>query len=504
MMDELRGRLHLPGRGEGVADDGRTMALAIAALFVAGAVIGSISLLLPHPEAFNETALWSNIAFCLVGAGALTLLSGRLPPFSMQIVIALGTLIITRAVYYSDEPSGFYSFFYIWVGLYAFFFFGRAWGSAHMVLVGIAYGWVLTQAPHTAPVGRWLMTVGTIAVAGAFVEVSAGRVRRRADEAQSQARALAAVDEVAHELVRSTTPREAASGICAAAAEASEASGAMLWEITSDGTGLEVTAATDRSVEGTRLLFVGPTSGAVSAFSSRKPLFVSDAQGHPDVDQGLVERLGVRSVLFQPMMREGVPTGVIAIHWSRRIASIDEIVARTVTLLATEASLAIERAELMERLERAARTDDLTGLPNRGAWDEELSREVARARRSGAPLCLALIDLDRFKDYNDTHGHQAGDRLLKVSAARWGEELRDTDLLARYGGDEFALALPDCDLPQAAELLERLRAATPENEQASAGVVRWDGSEPEAELFARADRALYGAKESGRNRVVSA
>lgn len=500
-------RLRVPaekGTGTGVEEDGRTMALALAALFAAGAVIGTISLVLPHPDAFNDGALWSNIGLSVIGAIGLFLVARRMTPTTMHFVLFVGTLVITRAVYYSDEPTGFYTFFYIWVGLYAFFFFGRFWGVVHMTVVGVAFAWALTQVTLTAPVGRWMMAITTIAIGAVFVDLRARRLREVATEAQLQARALAAVDEVAQNLSRSKTPVEAARGICVAVTEVAEATGTMMWRITSDDTGLEVVAATDGSLAGARVLFVGAPSGAVAAFTSRQPRFYADAAGSPDIDKTLVDKLGVSSALFQPVMREGAPTGVIAVYWSEPIDRLNAIVSKTVALLAAEASGAIERAELMERLERAARTDDLTGLPNRRAWDEEISREVARSRRSGQPLCLALIDLDRFKQYNDTHGHQAGDRLLKQSAASWGGELRDTDLLARYGGDEFALALPDCELEEGREMLERLRAATPFGESASAGVALWDGDESGVEFFARADAALYGAKDKGRDRVVTA
>lgn len=116
-----------------------------------------------------------------------------------------------------------------------------------------------------------------------------------------------------------------------------------------------------------------------------------------------------------------------------------------VALLADEASIAIERARLFSRLERTARTDDLTGLPNRRDWDEHLNRELVRARRHGAPLSVAMIDLNHFKDYNDRLGHQAGDRLLKEAAASRQARLRESDLIARYGGEEFAVALPECE-----------------------------------------------------------
>jgi diguanylate cyclase (GGDEF)-like protein len=150
---------------------------------------------------------------------------------------------------------------------------------------------------------------------------------------------------------------------------------------------------------------------------------------------------------------------------------------------------------LYREVGRLARTDSLTGVANRRAWDEELPRELARAARSGEELCLALVDLDHFKAYNDRHGHTAGDRLLTAAAA-WRERLPKTDLLARYGGEEFAVLLPNCGLGNALEIAERLRTAQPEG-TCSIGVATWDRRE---EASALVDRALYAAKKGGRNR----
>ena len=110
-----------------------------------------------------------------------------------------------------------------------------------------------------------------------------------------------------------------------------------------------------------------------------------------------------------------------------------------------------------------------------------------------------MLDLDRFKDFNDDRGHQAGDRLLKQSAASWATQLRSTDMLARYGGEEFALVLPGCTLADGQLLVERLRAAMPEDQTVSAGIAAWDGEETLELLVGRADRALYSAKRAGRD-----
>jgi diguanylate cyclase (GGDEF)-like protein len=232
-------------------------------------------------------------------------------------------------------------------------------------------------------------------------------------------------------------------------------------------------------------------------------LFVADAPDHPGLDQELVMRTGAASCLFQPVLRDGTPVAVLAVVWDQRHESLADELAQTVELLAAEASIAIERAEFLSRLERVARTDDLTGLPNHRAWEEELPREVARASREDSPLCVAILDLDHFKDYNDRHGHQAGDLLLKEIAASWQQRLRATDVLARYGGEEFALALPGCLAVEAESLLERLREAMPHGETCSAGLAWWNGEESAQALFGRADSALYVAKARGRDRVVA-
>ena len=148
--------------------------------------------------------------------------------------------------------------------------------------------------------------------------------------------------------------------------------------------------------------------------------------------------------------------------------------------------------------------DALTGLSNRRTWDEALPRALRAADRSGAPLCIALLDLDHFKRFNDEHGHQVGDRLLRDAAASWQGRLRAGDLLARYGGEEFGLLLPGCSPPEALDLLARLRQVTPEGQTFSAGVAAYSTGEDSASLLARADAALYRAKGGGRDCVAVA
>jgi diguanylate cyclase (GGDEF)-like protein len=171
-------------------------------------------------------------------------------------------------------------------------------------------------------------------------------------------------------------------------------------------------------------------------------------------------------------------------------------------LLGTLLWLLAQVSTLYRRVGRMARTDPLTGVLNRRVLDHELPRELARAARTGQPLCVALIDLDRFKAYNDRHGHQAGDRLLKAAGAAWWASLRNTDLLVRYGGEEFAVVLPDCGLADAMTIAERLRTAQPEG-TCSIGVAEWAPGESVDELIGRADQALYAAKAGGRDRCCA-
>jgi len=162
-----------------------------------------------------------------------------------------------------------------------------------------------------------------------------------------------------------------------------------------------------------------------------------------------------------------------------------------------------QREDLAVSLDRMARTDALTGLPNRRAWDEALEGELARANRSGSPVCTALLDLDHFKEFNDLNGHPAGDSHLREAAMVWKSRLRSADLIARYGGEEFAVLLTATDAMQAQDVIETLRACVPDDETVSAGVAQWDGVESGAELLIRADRALYEAKRNGRNRTIA-
>lgn len=194
----------------------------------------------------------------------------------------------------------------------------------------------------------------------------------------------------------------------------------------------------------------------------------------------------------------------------------DFLIKRQVTadLLLRAAVYARERHDLREKIRRMAVIDELTGISNRRYCFSELQRLVEMTRRHDTPLSLLMIDLDHFKQVNDTHGHQAGDAVLRHAAATMRATLRATDTLCRYGGEEFVALLPEIGQAAALQTAERLRAALtaapcPTAAAAipvtvSVGVATWRAGDTDDTLLSRADGALYRAKEQGRNRCLVA
>lgn len=169
-----------------------------------------------------------------------------------------------------------------------------------------------------------------------------------------------------------------------------------------------------------------------------------------------------------------------------------------------------EQSEELAAVVTQAHTDSLTGLPNRRSFDAELERRLAEFRRKGTPLSILLIDVDHFKAFNDRHGHLIGDRVLGLVAQTLEESTRDSDLATRFGGEEFAVILPDTPGDVANLAAERIRLAIEGKEMlidrqllkvtVSGGIANAQNGDVPASLIERADVALYRAKEAGRNR----
>lgn len=155
----------------------------------------------------------------------------------------------------------------------------------------------------------------------------------------------------------------------------------------------------------------------------------------------------------------------------------------------------ISRADNLIQLSDEAFTDQLTGLPNRRAWERQLQKLGGDPRK----LAVGILDLDLFKEFNDTYGHPAGDRLLKETAAAWRGQIRDGDMLARIGGEEFGILLRDCEIHIAIDVVERLRYLVTQTRTCSAGIAIRHLDEPLGQTVGRADTALYQAKLQGRD-----
>jgi len=244
---------------------------------------------------------------------------------------------------------------------------------------------------------------------------------------------------------------------------------------------------------------------------SPKPVILRDAQtdprfqrwGNSDFSHGW---MGL------PLCVRGEPIGYLTMD-SHEVGAYDEQDAVLVQAFADEVAIAIENANLFKQVQHLAITDPLTGLNNRRYFFEAARRELERARRYQSPLSLIMVDIDHFKRVNDTHGHQAGDRVLVGVTNRCREKLREVDICARYGGEEFVFLLPETDLEGAQQVAERLRAVVNDTPieagekqisvTISLGVAELDEDCQDIQtLVRRADMAQYVSKANGRERVT--
>jgi two-component system cell cycle response regulator len=181
-----------------------------------------------------------------------------------------------------------------------------------------------------------------------------------------------------------------------------------------------------------------------------------------------------------------------------------------------DAQLALAQTNLRLRQREAeivaiSLTDPLTGVGNRRRLEQEMSRELNRAERTGDKLCALMADIDHFKRVNDDYGHEVGDKVLTALAGRLSKHSRATDVVARSGGEEFVVLMPGTELKNATLVAERLRSSLAssliepltESVTVSIGVAEWASGEGAETFLQRADRALYEAKRRGRNRVIS-
>ena len=260
-----------------------------------------------------------------------------------------------------------------------------------------------------------------------------------------------------------------------------------------------------------------PTSIARQAIEQRAVIMIPDlsAQAYPVPGKSAL-LLGIRSVLCVPVLLEQDVLALIYVYKTDPAARpFDQHDVQLAVAISHQAALTIQRAHLLERaraFEQRATTDGLTGLRNRQQILELAEREFQRARRLRHPLTTLMVDIDNFKQVNDTYGHAAGDQVLRAVAERTRSNLRDIDLLGRYGGDEFVVLLVETELDGARNVAERVRQAVaqtpvdvdrgPLNVTISVGVAALLEDCPNlAALVNDADVALYAAKKAGKNRI---
>ncbi|MEQ1786421.1 MAG: GGDEF domain-containing protein, partial [Acidimicrobiales bacterium] len=272
-----------------------------------------------------------------------------------------------------------------------------------------------------------------------------------------------------------------------------------------------VLAATGRvTVEPGELIDLEPLSVIAEAWTRRQTMLVRELD--PQRDPTLFAMLpGATGVAVFPMFNDGLPAGVLIGVFGRAPSTrVERSVIATVEQLTAHASLALRNAWLLHDVEELAVTDDLTRLANRRQFETALAHELTLAKANGTTLGFILVDLDRFKSLNDSHGHLTGDEVLRrVSDVLVGvTELGDT--VARYGGEEFALVLPGRDPLATAAIAERARLAIaalthPVPVTASLGACSYPADAADGPALMRAaDEAMYESKRAGRNRVTSA
>ena len=267
---------------------------------------------------------------------------------------------------------------------------------------------------------------------------------------------------------------------------------------------------------GTRSL-VGKTYGLAGdglcceAVRGKRPC-IGDVAGPEDILLPLLPDMPVRSHICVPVVFREQTTGLIALYNLGERAFSDQD-ARVAELFASQVAIALDNSRHVRQMEKQAVTDQLTGLYNRRAFADLAGKEVGRARRYRRPLALILFDIDHFKNVNDSHGHLVGDHVLRVLTELVTRTTRSTDIVCRYGGEEFIVLMPEAGRDEALAMAERLREeisrltvvtdAGTLSLTVSLGVAELEtaGDEGLDGLINRADRAMYRAKAAGRNAV---
>jgi diguanylate cyclase (GGDEF)-like protein/PAS domain S-box-containing protein len=606
----------------------------LAGLFAASGALALLAVLLPRAGSADETGLAIVVMADLAAAGTLFFAADRVRPSLLPPLLAAASTLVTAVAHFSGESPSPFVFFYLWVFLYASYFFSRGQAAVQIAFVAVAYtGLLMVDTPPIDALMWGVVAIGTLVVAAAVtvvmrtrVEVLVARLQgaeRDAHGAQTRLQSILdhlplaiylrgldgryqivnthfadefglpadqiigktaqelhpeALNDWAEELERPLRERgEAVAGeaaaphpdgtehyhwiikypvndddgklaaiggailditdrrraeLAAAAAEAEQAALRRVATTVAEGAGPTVVFGL---VAEEVALLLGVEVGVVSRFegnreslalgvwmadpAARIPISLkldgttatslvartgrTSRMDHYDADavEGNNTTMGVAA----PITIAGKLWGAVAAGTTSGTplpADAEERLERFAALAAT----AIANAEASGALARLAATDGLTGVANYRTFRERLTVEGERAQRHRRPLSLVMLDVDHFKAINDQHGHEVGDRVLVEFARRLTAQVRATDLVARVGGEEFALLLPETDVSAAFTMAERTREAVQKapfdvvgHVTVSVGVCSLDETDEAESLVGLADTAMYWAKSSGRN-----
>jgi len=422
----------------------------------------AISLVLPHPSGGDETALSFTAIAMAVAGGIIWFAAEKIPGIGVHLLLAAVTAVTSLLIYESGIAVGQYGTIFVWGTLVSSIYFPRRIAALHLAWLLLAYGTVLLLVESTAgysPLTRWLFTLISLTVVMLLITGIVAR-RARADE---RARRF-------FDLSRD-----------------------MLCTANVEGYFVELNDAWSRQ------LGYGLDELRATPFVER--VHPDDRERTEVEAAGLFE--GTETLEFENRY-QAKDGSWHWLRWSSQLSPDESMIYARATDVTHLKQIEAEREELLNQVQEMARHDQLTGLPNRRALEEQLPRAMARARRSRSPISIAILDIDHFKTYNDTNGHLAGDEVLRACARAWDSALRGEDMIVRFGGEEFLVLLPDTEPEQAAEIVERLRLKTPMDQTCSAGLACWDFAESIDDLLGRADKALYLAKASGRNQLAEA